>query len=52
MILVPVLCELFIDDLDEGSEVAADIKLGGVVDTPDRCAVIQENLDRLEKWME
>lgn len=49
---MPILSDLFIDDPDEGAEVAANIELGGVVDTPGRCAAIQENLDRMEKWME
>ena len=48
----PMLFNLFISDLDEGAEFADDIKLGGVADTPDTCAAIQKDLDRLENWIE
>ena len=49
------MLNIFINDLDEGiestlSKFAEDTQLGGVANTVEGFATIQQDLDRLESW--
>uniref|UniRef100_A0A803TK60 Reverse transcriptase domain-containing protein n=1 Tax=Anolis carolinensis TaxID=28377 RepID=A0A803TK60_ANOCA len=56
-VLGPVLFNIFINDLDKGLEgmiikFVDDTKLGGIANTPEDRSRIQNDLNRLERWVE
>lgn len=56
-VLSPVVFNILTSDLNEGiecnlSNFADDTKQGGAADKPEDCAGIQQDLDRLEIWVE
>lgn len=53
LILGPMLFNVFINNVGDGTEytqVCRWYKTGRMVNTPDGCAAIQKDLDRLENW--
>ncbi|KAJ7399546.1 hypothetical protein BTVI_113886 [Pitangus sulphuratus] len=54
--LALVLCNLFINDFDEGADASSastdDTKLGGAAHTPEGCAALQKGLDMWERCTE
>lgn len=52
----PKVSHIFIIDLDDETEhtltkSAGNTKLGGVAATPEGCAAVHKDLNRLEKWL-
>ena len=56
-VLEPLLFIIYINDLEENkagliSKFADDTKIGGVADSDEDCQRIQQDIDRLENWVE